>query len=214
MNFSSIMAALTLLNTGFLVFLAFWFNKKLEAEKYKIQRKITDFGLYTTKRHAAYPELYRLILLAEGKVTGLRGLGYSLTFEEYNSEDIRLYLEEKSLPTGKIIEIVKLWDINENELAIKEIRKYEKLRAFQIARNSLSEAQNYLYLNELYMSETVVESARELIKQIWSLFINCETPDKETLKENPLIKDAIEKSLIETKEKMKLELTVSYYDKD
>ena len=89
------------------------FSKKLEEHKHKLQqitlaethnyqRLIRDFDLFTTKRHEIYPELFKIISIADGHVRGLRGAGFGSTFEGFNDKDIRQYLVKRSVPVGVI----------------------------------------------------------------------------------------------------------------
>lgn len=50
---------------------------------------IQDFNLYTSKKHEKYPELYKLIMVADGDIKGLRGMKITLSFQEFGKEDIR-----------------------------------------------------------------------------------------------------------------------------
>lgn len=198
-----------------------YFGKKMENHKHNLQliteqakfdyqRKIQDFGLYTTKRHEAYAEVYKLVLIAYGKVTDLRGLRRVLSFEDYDSEDIKKYLEEKKIPTRKITEIVGKWDVD-REIAVKEIRGYEKLRFFQEARNDYAEARNYLYLNELYMADEIVKDVGNVLERLGKLLINYEYPDAGTRTENQSLIKEIDGGLVTVKDSMRKELSISYY---
>ncbi|MEH7419594.1 hypothetical protein V7266_30645 [Neobacillus drentensis] len=211
--YDNVIAALTLINTVVFGVLAFRFNRKLEDQKYKISRKYKDFELYTVKRHETYPELFKLILITYNKASGSFSKSNSLHFEGYNTEDIKYYLEEQKIPIGKINEIVQMWD-QSRELAILEIIKFEQLISVKDAWQSFTDAANYLYQNELYISDEVADHCRQIFFKLQNLNLNLKYPNPETVLEDSRLIVETRNALFELKNIMRQELSIAYNSED
>ncbi|PEZ05549.1 hypothetical protein CN326_13880 [Bacillus sp. AFS018417] len=191
------------------------FKKELEqhAEKQKLdfQRKIHDFGLYSSKRHEIYPELYKQILIAQSYILSLRGLKSVPTFVEYDSDDIKEYLGQRKVLNGKINEIVEMWE-RDKERAIKEVNDYMKIIEIQEAKYELSKAREQLWKNELYLSQSVCDAAQQLVKNLSSLLINYEFYEPSLRQENQRLTEAIQQNIVDLKDKMQEELAIGHYE--
>ena len=201
------------------------FSKKLEdykhhlhqitlAETHNYQRLIRDFDLFTTKRHEIYPELFKLISIADGDVRALRGPGFSPTFEGCNDKDIRQYLESKSVPGGTTDYYAESW----RQAVQPSIRKdiIREMKAFLIrwniqqAREIIDKAKNYYYLSAIYISENVsktVDEALCLIDEFWRNVWCPEGSHYFDVDHNRPIEEALDR----IKEAMRKELAVGYY---
>lgn len=199
-----------------------WFTKSLEgykndlvitveSQKNYFQKKLQDFSLFNTKKHEIYPHLYSLILQAEGQISSLTGLRTIPDFKEYGSDDLRNFLESKSILKTKIEELVKLLNIDK-ELADREINKYLNIIEPQIAKQRFNEAKNYYLLHELYLTNSCSELVDKALKTIGGLITDTEY--YYLYKERPNIsfiqqKANISSLILDVKEKMREELSRS-----
>ena len=140
--------------------------------KYNHQRMLTDFSLFTNKKHEYYMRLYKAILRAESGTKGLRGAGSLPAFTDYNAEDIEEYLINHRIPKGKIQHILQMWSAGETTTAIVEIRKYTRIKRYMDAEKYLNKARNLFWYAQLYLSEEVKKNVQGLIEAIQKLLIN------------------------------------------
>ena len=77
-----------------------------EQQKFDYQRWMTDFGLFTQKKHEAYAELYKLILIADGSLERLSGFRSVPSFNEYTRADMEKYLGDQHIVEGFIPQLV------------------------------------------------------------------------------------------------------------
>lgn len=196
------------------VLLGFYFNSRLETHKSQLalenQRRIQDFNLYTTKRHEVYPELYKLILIADGNIRGLVGLRSVLTFEEFNREDLENYLKEKNVVQGKKNELLSLWDADKDR-GIKKMKKYLRLLEIHQAKLTFHEAKNYFLMSELYLSERVSNQFTILLGFVGQYLTTVEYPYGVNVADRSSLEHAIIENSNILKQLMYDELTVSYY---
>jgi len=137
-------------------------NTISEQQKFNYQRWITDFSLFTQKKHEVYAELYRLLLIADGSLESLFGLREVPSFIEYTREDMEKYLRNYQVVEGYIPQLLKNWDKPRNQ-CIQEIREYLTIIDFQKADKARNEAKNYSLLNSLYLSESTELLVSELL---------------------------------------------------
>ncbi|NRR20613.1 hypothetical protein [Brevibacillus sp. MS2.2] len=134
---------------------------KVEEIKYDNQRRFHDFGLYASKRHSAYAEFYKLILVADKKIGGLLVRQYP-SFNGFGEKDIKDYLEKKECPQKLSEEIVSQWELD-RRAAIEKIHIYLEEQDFSEADRLFDEAQMYFYSSELYFSDLVATNGEELL---------------------------------------------------
>ncbi|ARU61867.1 hypothetical protein CBW65_13125 [Tumebacillus avium] len=153
-----------------------------EETKFDFQRRIQDFSLFTSKKHEAYQELYKLILIANGKVLSFSG-GFKseLSFEEFSKEDLEKYMTDKKVVSGKMKYLLEMLESNRRK-AIKEMKEYILMIDFQKAWHSINEARNLLLINELYLSDEVSKSSKDVLNIIDQLLYYYESRDKEDVK--------------------------------
>lgn len=193
-----------------------------EATKFEYQRKLSDFNLYTTKKHEHYIKLYEQILNAYGYVSHLASaLKMRPSYSWYNEEDIRDHLKKLLLPKGRIDELVTAWNDNKNQ-AEREIYKCITLKEEFDAENAINEMKNLYWKSQLYMSETLSSEIKTLIDQLFELYFNCKCEYKEfeepkerlsNYEKNKQSKEIIDKHFQDIVILMKEELTVGYYSK-
>ncbi len=92
-----------------------------EQQKYMNQRSLTEFSLYTTKKHERSIELYEKLYNARNKVlwrnSPLRQLP---TFKDYNKKDMIAFLERFNITKGRKEELLNRWEQNDRDV-VKEI---------------------------------------------------------------------------------------------
>ena len=185
--------------------------------EFDYQRKIQDFNLYTTKKHEKYIELHKLLRIADGAILGLMGLQHEPTYEEYNKEDIRNMLLKMEVQTGKIDDILTIWDTHNKAEAIQEMRKYLQLLKINAARSSLTKANNFYLMSKLYFSDDVCAYKEKLADKLSNLFtiyqLSLEHPGayKNATQESHKIRSEIKTFVMKLEKTMKDELSVGYY---
>jgi len=137
-------------------------NAISEQQKFNYQRWITDFSLFTQKKHEAYAELYKLLLIADGSLESLFGFRQVPSFDEYTREDMEKYLCDYQIVEGFIPKLLEDWDTSRNS-CVQKIREYLTLIDFQKADKARTEAQNYFLINSVYFSEAIEEIVSELL---------------------------------------------------
>ncbi|MGA1839328.1 MAG: hypothetical protein ACMUIU_01775 [bacterium] len=140
-------------------------NAVNEQQKFNYQRWMTDFGLFTQKKHEAYAELYKLILIADGSLERLSGLQSDPSFDEYTRSDMKKYLRDQHIIDGFIPQLMDEWETSRHE-CIRKIREYQTMIDFQKADKARNDASNYYLINSVYLSEAVEETVTEILKLI------------------------------------------------
>jgi hypothetical protein len=190
-------------------------NAEIESLKHKQQRVFKDFELYTSKKHERYPELFKVIEIAYGRIFSLRGQGRYLTFENTNKTDIEGYLESKNFTHQDKERILRLWDIEDRRhVAIEMIRGGMRLINYNEAFEKWNEANDSFIFNELFLSEEVSETYRNCLDLLWEYLDMLDpqgylTPEM-TRRQTELRKVILPSERTALKEQMKNELTVSF----
>ncbi|MFH0958199.1 MAG: hypothetical protein V1897_05790 [Pseudomonadota bacterium] len=133
-----------------------------EQQRFNYQRWITDFGLFTQKKHEAYAELYRLILIANGSLEGLYGFRQVPSFNEYTRQDMEKHLLDQHIVAGFIPQLLEGWE-ESREGCVRKIHEYQTMIEFQKADRARTDASNYYLLNSVYLSETVENIVSEVL---------------------------------------------------
>lgn len=141
-----------------------------EQQKFNYQRWITDFGLFTQKKHEANAELYRLVLIADGSLEGLYGFRQVPSFDEYTREDMKKYLLDQHVVEGFIPQLLEDWETSWGE-CIRKIREYQTVIEFQKADRARTDASNYYLLNSVYFSEAVEAIVSEVLTLLGHQYI-------------------------------------------
>ena len=136
-----------------------------EQARYEYQRDLENFNLYAARRHTAVESVYAKARVGHGAVAGLFGSGEKLTFEELNRNEMDEHLVSLRVPQGTRVEILKDWDSN-REAAHGVLWRYLDLRGIQEAEGKYHEAQNEVFLNELYLTDEARRAFEELFKML------------------------------------------------
>jgi hypothetical protein len=194
-------------------------NRVSEQQKFNYQRWITDFSLFTQKKHETYAKLYRLILIADGSLETLSGFRQVPSFDEYTRSDMGKYLHNYQIVEGYIPELLNGWE-NSRETCIQKIRGYLTMIDFQKADKARSDAKNYFLVNTLYLSE----ATEHLISELLSLLVRHYVIDRQSLVEHCHDRSAVEELktireqklllLAELKTTMRNEISVGHYSEN
>ncbi|WP_378210022.1 hypothetical protein [Anoxybacteroides rupiense] len=136
------------------------FNKKLkrfetdlnmmsEEKKLDFQRKLHDFGLYSSKRHEIYPMLYKYLIEASYAVR------YPLVIKKYAPDKT---LDEKSLLLFK--------DQESYESLLNEGLTNQEMKLSQEAAVSAEKAFDFFRESELFLSEKVAEQGEKIVTNL------------------------------------------------
>ena len=136
-----------------------------ERARFDFQKQMADVTLYATKRHGAAGDIYAAVREAHGRVAGLFGLARTLTFEEFNEQDIAAYMTSREVPKGQQVEILTFW-LGDRALALKLLRPYLRMLDVQDAERLFDQARNITYQNELYLSDLVIAALSQLFNQM------------------------------------------------
>ncbi|MCD4652760.1 hypothetical protein K8T06_02375 [bacterium] len=206
----------------------FHFNRKLEDHrhdlttiseslKYDYQRKLEDFNLFTTKKHAIYMKLYELIHIAFGKVGNLTSSRPILTLEDRDKTDIEMYMDVYNFPNKIKSRILNMWDTNQAS-AIGIIRKYKRLFEIQDARFAIMEARNYSITNKLYLSDSVFDKISNAAGKMISLHSIHTHPDVDQGSKGgsriSTLKEEISVLVEEITKIMRYEISIGYYNEN
>ncbi|KGE17552.1 hypothetical protein [Paenibacillus wynnii] len=181
-------------------------NVHTENLKFDLQKKIHDYSLYSVKRHEIYPQLFKLLLIAEGNIRSLFGFRRVLTFEEFNKADIKIFMEGREVVEGKQELILSLWD-NQKNNAIEELKAYLKVLDIQDARKSLVEAKNYLLFSELFLSENVALKSDEVFQSLAMILAYSEFPTPGDYRERDQLNSGLNEVIAELNKQMKKDLS-------
>ncbi len=190
-----------------------------EQQKFNYQRWITDFGLFTQKKHEAYAELYRLVLVADGSLEGLYGFRQVPSFDEYTKEDMKKHLLNLNIVEGFIPQLLEGWETSREE-CIRKIREYQTMIEFQKADRARTDASNYYLLNSVYLSETVEKITTEILTLLGHQYVfdyqsRVEHYSDETGRaERKQIKEKKPVLIKELKATIRKEMSVGYYSEN
>lgn len=141
-----------------------------EQQKFNYQRWITDFSLFTQKKHEAYAELYKLILIADGSLESLFGLQQVPSFEEYTRADIEKYLINQHIVEGFIPQLLNGWETSRED-CIRKIHEYQTMIDFQKADRARNDASNYYLVNSVYFSAAIEEIVSKLLELLGHQYV-------------------------------------------
>ena len=187
-----------------------------EQQKFNYQRWMTDFGLFTQKKHEAYAELYRLILIADGSLELLSGFRSVPSFNEYTRADMEKYLRGQHIVEGFVPQLMDGWETSRDE-CIRKIREYQTMIDFQKADKARNDASNYYLINSVYLSETVEEIVTEILKLIGHQHVIDEHSrvehysDESGRKERKEIREKKPALIRQLKAMMRKEISTGYY---
>lgn len=190
-----------------------------EFNKFDLQRKLSDFNLYTVKKHDIYVELFDLFMRADGHTGGLMGYRSVPDYKKYTAKQLEYSLEKLGFPAHDIEEFTTNWD-EEKDYKFEKLKAYIQRYEISSARNIIIEAKNKFLLSRLYIS-TEVDEILSALSSTLNLYVldveflleeNLDAVDRIVIRES---KDTNEKIIIESltklKEQMQKEISIGYY---
>jgi hypothetical protein len=146
-----------------------------EHVKFDLQRRLGDFSQFVTRKHEAAAKSWEACRIAHGSVSGLFGLSQTLTFEEFNVEDMKAHLDARQVPKGVQESILGRWD-SDRDGALAELKPYLRMLSIQSASRDLALAQNTTYLHELYFPGYVLRAFDQLFSAMVGWVTDAEYP--------------------------------------
>lgn len=127
-----------------------------ETARSSLQRQTQEFGLYAAKRYEVYPELFKLMLHAEGALAAFYGLRSEPGFQHESRDEIQSLLLAREVPGELRTEILELFDVgNRQKFAdrlrdiLRDIERGEAVGKYWLAKN-------YFLEHELFLSEAAL----------------------------------------------------------
>lgn len=142
-----------------------------ESLRYDLQKNIINAKLQITERHRVYAEAFEKVIIADGAVGGMRGMGWSSTYEEYGEFDIAELLKEQNIPTMKAEEILNKFRSNHQD-GLRCMKECFSVLNTSDARQKCTDAKNYLFLKKLYLSKEVSVKMKHLLDQLHMLWFD------------------------------------------
>lgn len=198
-------------------------NKLTEEAKFKYQRLLSDFNLYSVKKHEHYIKLYNLLIVAHGSVIHLASpLKILSSYDFFDEDDMREHLIKIGTPKGRTEQLVLLWKTDKRS-GIKEIQEHEAGIEEWKAERDVDKLQNMYWESQLYLSSDLKEILKLLISDLRTLSINAKreyTPvsgnvsGEEYIKlyeDNKKLQETINDNMEKVITIMQNELSVGYY---
>ncbi|MFP7255918.1 hypothetical protein [Terribacillus saccharophilus] len=182
-------------------------DRVMREAEHDFQRRIHDFGLYSTKRHEKYSETYRLLQIAYNAIVELSELKFPDDFNEI--------IDKEEHDTITLSTYLRFYDISEDDInkfmALNLDLHYKKLQAelivinkfLQIAKSKYETVETFIIQNELFFSFDVESLTNACLSKIKSHI-------KYT--KNGYNSEDILPKLELLKLKMKEEMSVGYYN--
>ncbi|PGY54149.1 hypothetical protein [Priestia megaterium] len=145
----------------------------IEIEKVKLEQNqlFKNFELFTQKRHECYPELYKLLEVANGQIRKLRGSRRTLTFQNVSATDIENFMRERNFTSYDVDSILQNWD-NNKPVALQSLNNRLRRIEYEDAWLKYIEANDYFFFNQIYMSDDVERIAYEIKNDLHDLWLN------------------------------------------
>ncbi|MFB1098186.1 hypothetical protein [Terribacillus sp. JSM ZJ617] len=183
-------------------------DKIAREKEHDLQRKIHDFGLYSTKRHEKYSEAFRLLHIAYSsalKVVEIKNLNEYLEMHGNNWRSLLNYLHIHDMDKESINKIIYARENFQFKKTMTDNLVLVKYK--EPASVHFNNAESYIFQNELYFSSEVEGLAQESSIAIKALFTS-----KNSCNDSSDNGDDAYNKLEELKEKMKQEMSVGYYE--
>lgn len=136
-----------------------------ESMKHSLQREMSKVEHSTRSKFSVYPKAYARLIKAHGKIAGLYGLRHSIKRNNSTSEDVRYALESRNVLKGEIERIVAAYEASPTT-GLEELEKMLREVEVSDAHNCFVRAKNYLLLNELFMSPSIINETSIVLKSL------------------------------------------------
>lgn len=183
----------------------------MEQNKFDLQRRVQDFSLFTTKKHAVYAELYDLYLRADGYVTHLLTQPDIILKNIRDEEELIYALSESNFPQFLINRFVDEWDKKpREELRNELIKEFENID-IENTRKAIRKARDTFLINRIYLSNETLELMGELNKFYSKIITSYILFSAQPLNYKDLIEEG-KSHIKKLTEVMRDELAIGYYD--
>lgn len=137
-------------------------DSQTERLKSGLQREAMQSECLINGKHTIYPELYKKLLIAEGALLVNEGLRFTLDDSVLTDDDIKGILEQNNVLASQIDEILSTLKRDRNA-GIEKYRKMIMQCEVSEARRALTDAKNYFFVNELYLTEHVSNAVSKVL---------------------------------------------------
>ncbi len=114
------------------------------------------------------------MIKAHCKLSGLYGLRHDLDRSKFTAEDVREALESRNVIKGEIDRIIAAYEADASQ-GIKKLEEMLREIEFSDAQSSFIQAKNFLFLNELFMSQAMVRKIDGILEKINQLSATANT---------------------------------------
>jgi len=181
-------------------------QRLLEYDKFELQRKLTAGSLYMQKQHAAVAESYSAIRWAHGEVAGLFGIQQTVILRDLNRNDLVNLLAHYKVHGGKQDELLATYDADAAS-GITAVETYLFSTRLSRARSKLLDAQNLMYLNEIYFSDVTDDAFKNFLRVCNEWCLKSEFPPERGMPYVPYSRAELNGALDRMKLAMRAELT-------
>ena len=139
---------------------------------HELQRNYIKYENQQRERHTTYPELFKLLVEAEGSWCGLYGLSHSVDVSKMNRADLESMMNSFS-HTDKQTILLKFDQGLDFKTTFDEVSRNIQ---FGNAHRSFVEAKNYWLLKQLFLSKHIhaqVFKTVDSLGTMWSQFYTC-----------------------------------------
>lgn len=179
-----------------------------EQTKSHLARQQQDFSLYNTKRHEVYLKFHQLLLEANGKLMGLRGVCKIPDYKQFSKDEIKEWLNQNQFIEEDKQNIINLWDSDRDE-AENLLYKVLTLINGVKANNAIIEAHNMLINYQLYISDKICDISLKIINDMICLldhYRSVALPDVILLDKQQILRGSINDQIKQLTQQMKTEL--------
>jgi len=198
------------------------FNKRLEDHKFELQvllennkfdfqRKVQDFSLYTSRKHAIYAELYDLFLRADGYVRRLLTQPNITLQDFYDKQDLAYNLSKADIPVHIANRFVEDWENKNREDTISELIKYLEQFEYIRTKDAVNNAKNTFLVNRIFLSEETHKIMSELNQIYANIIFTQEVMGRVQPQNYKDIAEHCERLIKNLTEAVKSELAIGYY---
>lgn len=142
-------------------------NQMVEQQKFENQKKLTEFNLYTEKKHERCIDLYEKIndAIVQVDYQAQRFHRKVRTFEDYGENDVKQFLDSIPITEKERKRILDVWNHSHHE-GCRELQRLETRVRSAAMENSLVDASEAFLKARLYLPK---EFARDIAKYIEDL---------------------------------------------
>jgi len=139
-----------------------------DIERARLQRTVENSRIVVARKHQVYRRLFLQLHAAMGKVTHLFGPGSVPTFNTWDREDLKDYMNEEPRFPGAIRDsVLANWD-TDRAFALVQLQRTARDRAVDEAERAFARAWNYFLGNELYLPDAIAQKAHQAFQPLFN----------------------------------------------